>query len=196
MEAIRGSLGKAARFLRHLPRGYLLGFLAFAAGIALLAASLVSYVAVILVVPVIGEAPSGTAELDVPLNLTSFFRAQLVVPSCGVDFHLLSDAQYQAFLRDGQLPLPTLDCDRTEALIRYRVGHMVTVYNAPASAPNVPYEITATFFAEAHPYAWLSVPGAILGVGAAIWIAMTLMTRETQKLAAELRQHQRKPKKK
>ncbi len=196
MEAIRGSLGKAARFVRGLPPAYRYGALALAASIALLTASLISYVAVVDVVPVTGEAPPGTAEREVPLNLTSFFRARLAVPSCGVEFHLLTDSEYEAFLANRRLPPPTLDCNRTEALLRSRVGHMVTVYTAPSSAPNVPYEIIATFFGEGHPYAWLSVPGALLGIGSTIAIAMTMMNRQTAKLAGEFRNRRPQRKKK
>ena len=194
--AIRGSLSKAARFLRSLPRAYPVGALALAASIALLTASLISYVAVVDVIPVIGQAPPGTAEVEVPLNLTPFFRAKLAVQSCGVEFHLLVDSEYETFLANGRLPPPTLDCNRTEVVLRSRVGHMVTVYNAPTSAPNVSYEITVSFFGEEHPYAWLSVPGALLGIGSTLAIAVTVMNRQTATLAAEFRNRRSQRKKK
>lgn len=194
MEAIRSLLGKAVRFVRRLPAAYLFGILALVAGAALLATSLLSYVAVVDLVAVTGEAPPGMAERDVPLNLTSFFRATLTVQSCGVAFHLLTDPEYDAFLAYGRLPPPTLDCTQAEAVIRSRVGHMVTVYRAPSNASNVPYTITAALFAERHPYALLSVPGAILAMAATVWIAIRVMNRGTEKLVAESRERQRQRK--
>jgi len=181
------SFQKARRLLRIVPTAYVLGALVLVVGSALLATSLLSYVVAVGSVSAEGEAPPGTAEADLPFDATSFFRATLTIQSCDVAFHLLTDAEYARFLANGQLSMPNLDCHRTQALIRSPIRHLVTVNRAEPSTSNVSYSITATLFAEHHPYALLAFPGAFLSLGAVIWIGITAMNRGTEKLIAEFR---------
>lgn len=181
-------LGKAVDYLRRLPRAYSVGVPVLALGAVFLAASLLSYVGIVSVVNVAGEAPSGRADRTVPLNLTPFFTATLAVSSCSVAFHLLTDADYDLYVTNGRLPPVTLDCNVTEAVMRTRIGHMVTVSSELPNATGVPYVITAAFYAERLPYAALAIPGAVLAIGTTIWIAITFLTRGTEKLVAEFRE--------
>ena len=182
---IRGLLSSGVRLIRDLPPAYRFGPLVLILTIGLAAASLAVIVETVDIVVVTGEAPPGTASREIPLNETPFFRATLAVGSCGVAFHLLTDADFAAFLADGRLPPATLNCSRTQALVRSPVGHMVTVYNVNPGTANLSYSIAVEFFAERHPYALLSIPSAFLGLGSTIWIATTMFRRGTEKLAAE-----------
>jgi len=164
-------------------------------GAALLVASLLSHVDIVNVVVLGGDAPPGIADREVPLNVTSFFRVTLAVGSCAVSFYLLTDSQHDTFRTEGRLPVPTLNCNRTEATIRARVGHMVTVSNTLPGASNVSYTITADILAERHPYALLSIVGLMLAMASTIWIAGTLLNQGTAKLADEFHRRQQEGKK-
>gem|GEM_PF-4042639 len=194
MEAFRAPLGKAVRFLRRLPRAYSVGVPLVALGSVLLVASLLSHFGIEGVIVVTGEAPYGTAERTVSLTLTTYFRATLAVESCRVAFYLLTDSDYELYLTNGRLPPPSLDCNQTEAVVEARIGHMVTVSSELPNSTTVPYVITATFYAEQLPYAALSIPGAILAIGATVWIAVTMLTRGAERLVMEFRERKQERK--
>ena len=178
-------VSSVVRFIRSLPPAYRFGPFGLLLAALLLGTSLVSEVGTVDLIFVTGEASPGTAAREVPFNETPFFRATLTVAPCGVGFHLLSDADYATFLSNGRLPPTTIDCNRTQAVIRSRISHMVTVYNGNPRPSNVSYEIGVEFFAEEHPYALLSIPGSLLGLGSTIAIAMTMLQRGTDKLAGD-----------
>lgn len=136
-------------------------------------------------VTITGEAPPGIFARDVPFNETSYFQATLAVASCGVAFHFLTDSEYATFQANGRLPPFTVDCNRTQVVIQTPIRHMVTVYSPSSGGANLSYEINVEFFGEHHPYALLSIPGALLGIGATISIAATMLSRGTAKLSAE-----------
>jgi hypothetical protein len=146
-------------------------------------------------VTITGDAPPGTAAREVPFNETSYFRAALSVPSCGVSFFLLTDPQYATYQSSGRLPPSTFDCNQTLAFIRAPIGHMVTVSNAKPGVANQSYEITVEFFGEQHPYAILSIPGALLGLGATISIAGTMLSRGAAKLSEDYTQLKKRKRK-
>lgn len=179
---------RAIARIRGAPAAYTRGALMFFAAAILMGASLYGELGDVATAVAAGEATPGTHEREVPFRTTSLFQATLVTLSCGVDFHLLNDTAYADYGQDGILPPPSLDCNRTTATIYGQVGHLVTVYAAAPSAPNVTYAISATFSGLRTPYTLLSVPGTTIALAATLWISLTMMARGTERLAAEARE--------
>lgn len=173
--------------IRRAPTAYSRGALLFVIAAILLVASLHGEVGAIATGVAAGDAEPGNHEREVPFRTASLFQANLIVSSCGVDFYLLNDTAYAAYTQDGTLPTASLDCNRTAATIEDEVGHLVTLYPAPSSAPNVTYAISATFMGLRTPYAVLSVPGTAIALAATLWISLTMMTRGTERLATQVR---------
>ena len=184
------------RRLRKVPSAYTLGSVLFAVALLLLLASLHSELGVVGTGVAVGEVAPGISEREVPFRVTPMFRASLVVAVCGVDFHLLNDSEYTTYAQDGSLPVATLDCNRTEAIVHDRVGRMVTVFGATPGTPNVTFGISVAFIGTRTPYAILSVPGAGIGLAVTIWVSMTMMARGTDRLAERAREVDAKRKQK
>ncbi|HEX9341623.1 MAG TPA: hypothetical protein VF992_10725 [Thermoplasmata archaeon] len=182
--------------IRKIPTAYTIGPILFATASGLLIISLTIETAIVGTGFAAGDAGPGISEREVAFRATPLFRASLVTAPCGVEFYLLSDAAYQAYQSDGSLPPSTLDCNRTEALVQYRVGHLVTNYSASPAASNVTFAITVAFLGPRAPYALLSIPGAGLALGVTIWISMTAMARGTDRLLERSRpQYEKRMKK-
>jgi len=162
------------------------GSLAFLFGFLLLLASFHSETGVVDVAVITGDAPPGTAERLVPLNRTSAFEAVLAA-ECGVEFYLLDDSHYAAYHNGGALPAPAMNCSNNEVFLQAPVGHLVTVYNAPPTAANISYAISASLVGTRTPFALLSIPGALIAFAGVVWIATGYLADETDRIRKKYR---------
>lgn len=188
---VRGFLARVAARLRRYPQAYTLGPLLMVAAVFLLAVSLRSDLRVVDGTAISVDAPPGTADSLVPFNVTPLFRASFVFGPCGVELYLLSDAEYADYVGLGRLPSPTLDCNRTDALLQFAVRHLVT-YNSGAA--NASLGVSAAFLGFVAPYALLSIPGTVLALVATVWISITMLGRGMDEIREDLRRIQREKK--
>jgi len=175
-------LQRVRKRLRKIPTAYTVGPVLFAIASLLLIVSLTIETGVVGTGFATGDAAPGITEREVAFRVAPLFDASLVSGMCGVEFHLLNDSAYQTFQADRSLPPPTLDCNRTEAVVEGSVGHLVINNTAPPGNPNSSYLISVVFRGPRAPYAILSVPGASLALAVTIWMSMTIMPRGTDRL--------------